>query len=120
MGLQGLLVLLKGLDARFKRLLILQSEGALDNNPAGGRSSRLLDLLGLRMKLHHCDMSLLRLNLFAHPLDLSLKVSHLTLSIGHGFLIFFLPLWWEGFSCLTSGKRVEETQQVVQVGKQVQ
>jgi len=45
LGLQGLLVLLKGLDARFKRLFILQSEGALDNYPAGGRSSRLLDLL---------------------------------------------------------------------------
>lgn len=98
LGLQGLLVLLKGQDARFKRLLILQSEGALDNNPAGGRSSWLLDLLRLRMKLHHCDLSLLRLHLVAHPLNLPLKFSHLALSISHGFLIFFLPFWRECFA----------------------
>ena len=119
LGLQGLLVLLKGLDTSFKRLLILQSEGALDYYPAGGRGSRLLDLLGLRMKLHHCDLSLLRLHLVTHSLDLPLKISHLALSISHGFLIFFLPFWREGFPRLTSGKGVEETQQVVQMEKQV-
>lgn len=97
MGLQGLLVLQKSLDARFIRLLILESEGALDDYPACGRRSWLLDLLGLRMKLHHGDLSLLLLHLVAHPLDLSLKISHPALSLCDGLLILFLPFWREGF-----------------------
>jgi len=92
----------------------------LDDYPACGRRSWLLDLLGLRMKLHHGDLSLLLLHLVAHPLDLSLKISHPALSLCDGLLILFLPFWREGFPSLTPGKGVEETQQAVQVGEQVQ